>query len=97
VRYVPSGENRSHGSALGAKLRAFCTGRRSVVTCFDSQWRGRARSARIEQTLRQALRELLAAMEHAAAWASISAVVSGNARIGAGRLLAHLAAPVGAR
>jgi hypothetical protein len=26
VRYVPSGENRSHGSTLGAKLRRFCNG-----------------------------------------------------------------------
>jgi hypothetical protein len=26
VRCVPSAENRSHGSALGTKLRAFCTG-----------------------------------------------------------------------
>jgi hypothetical protein len=28
VAYVPSGENRSHGSSLGAKLRAFCGGTR---------------------------------------------------------------------
>jgi hypothetical protein len=28
VRYVPSAENRSHGSSLGAKLRAFCNGTR---------------------------------------------------------------------
>ncbi|MEN3285586.1 MAG: hypothetical protein V7607_6726 [Solirubrobacteraceae bacterium] len=28
VAYVPSSENRSHGSALGAKLRAFCDGTR---------------------------------------------------------------------
>jgi hypothetical protein len=26
VRYVPSGENRSHGSTMGAKLRRFCDG-----------------------------------------------------------------------
>jgi hypothetical protein len=26
VRYVPSGENRSHGSTLGVKLRRFCNG-----------------------------------------------------------------------
>ena len=26
VRYVPSSENRSHGSVLGAKLRRFCNG-----------------------------------------------------------------------
>ena len=26
VAYVPSKENRSHGSALGAKLRGFCDG-----------------------------------------------------------------------
>ncbi|MDP1857204.1 MAG: hypothetical protein Q8K82_00955 [Gemmatimonadaceae bacterium] len=26
VEYVPSGENRSHGSSLGSKLRRFCTG-----------------------------------------------------------------------
>jgi hypothetical protein len=26
VRYVPSGENRSHGSTLGAKLRRLCNG-----------------------------------------------------------------------
>jgi hypothetical protein len=26
VRYVPSSENRSHGSSLGAKLRRFCNG-----------------------------------------------------------------------
>ena len=28
VRYVPSSENRSHGSALGIKLRRFCDGTR---------------------------------------------------------------------
>jgi hypothetical protein len=28
VRHVPSAENRSHGSALGAKLRGFCDGTR---------------------------------------------------------------------
>ena len=28
VRYVPSAENRSHGSTLGAKLRRFCNGTR---------------------------------------------------------------------
>jgi hypothetical protein len=28
VRYVPSGENRSHGSTLGAKLRRLCNGTR---------------------------------------------------------------------
>lgn len=28
VAYVPSAENRSHGSALGAKLRRFCNGTR---------------------------------------------------------------------
>jgi hypothetical protein len=28
MRYVPSGENRSHGSTLGAKLRRFCNGTR---------------------------------------------------------------------
>jgi hypothetical protein len=28
VRYVPSSENRSHGSSLGAKLRPFCNGTR---------------------------------------------------------------------
>jgi hypothetical protein len=28
VAYVPSGENRSHGSSLGAKLRGFCDGTR---------------------------------------------------------------------
>ena len=26
VAYVPSSENRSHGSSLGAKLRPFCDG-----------------------------------------------------------------------
>lgn len=26
VRYVPSAENRSHGSVLGVKLRRFCSG-----------------------------------------------------------------------
>ena len=26
VLYVPSSENRSHGSSLGAKLRRFCNG-----------------------------------------------------------------------
>ena len=26
VRYVPSSENRSHGSSMGAKLRRFCNG-----------------------------------------------------------------------
>ena len=29
VDYVPSSENRSHGSSLGAKLRRFCNGTRS--------------------------------------------------------------------
>ncbi len=28
VEYVPSGENRSHGSSLGSKLRRFCNGTR---------------------------------------------------------------------
>ena len=28
VRYVPSSENRSHGSVLGIKLRRFCDGTR---------------------------------------------------------------------
>ena len=28
MRYVPSSENRSHGSTLGAKLRRFCNGTR---------------------------------------------------------------------
>lgn len=28
VRYVPSGENRSHGSTMGIKLRRFCNGTR---------------------------------------------------------------------
>ena len=28
VRYVPSDENRSHGSVLGIKLRRFCDGAR---------------------------------------------------------------------
>jgi hypothetical protein len=28
VQYVPSSENRSHGSSLGAKLRRFCDGTR---------------------------------------------------------------------
>ena len=28
VEYVPSTENRSHGSSLGAKLRRFCNGTR---------------------------------------------------------------------
>jgi hypothetical protein len=28
VRYVPSAENRSHGSVLGIKLRRFCDGTR---------------------------------------------------------------------
>jgi glycosyltransferase involved in cell wall biosynthesis len=28
VRYVPSGENRSHGSVLGIQLRRFCDGTR---------------------------------------------------------------------
>ena len=28
VAYVPSRENRSHGSSLGAKLRRFCDGTR---------------------------------------------------------------------
>jgi hypothetical protein len=28
VQYVPSGENRSHGSSLGAKLRRLCDGTR---------------------------------------------------------------------
>jgi hypothetical protein len=26
VAYVPSAENRSHGSSLGGKLRRFCNG-----------------------------------------------------------------------
>jgi hypothetical protein len=29
VAYVPSSENRSHGSSLGAKLRPFCDGTKS--------------------------------------------------------------------
>ena len=28
VRYVPSGENRSHGASLGNQLEAFCNGTR---------------------------------------------------------------------
>ena len=28
VRYVPSHENRSHGSTMGIKLRRFCNGTR---------------------------------------------------------------------
>lgn len=32
VAYVPSGENRSHGSSLGAKLRRFCNGVRFRYT-----------------------------------------------------------------
>ncbi len=28
MRYVPSSENRSHGSSLGAKLADFCNGTR---------------------------------------------------------------------
>ena len=28
VRYVPSSENRSHGSSLGAKLKKLCNGTR---------------------------------------------------------------------
>ncbi|MCW3047592.1 MAG: hypothetical protein JWO74_1876, partial [Solirubrobacterales bacterium] len=28
VAYVPSGENRSHGSTMGIKLRRFCNGTR---------------------------------------------------------------------
>jgi hypothetical protein len=28
VAYVPSKENRSHGSSLGGKLRGFCDGTR---------------------------------------------------------------------
>jgi hypothetical protein len=28
VRYVPSAENRSHGSTLGIRLRGFCNGTR---------------------------------------------------------------------
>jgi len=26
VEYVPSGENRAHGSSLGSELRRFCNG-----------------------------------------------------------------------
>ncbi|MEJ7785798.1 MAG: hypothetical protein WKF96_13410 [Solirubrobacteraceae bacterium] len=28
IAYVPSGENRSHGSSLGNKLRPYCNGTR---------------------------------------------------------------------
>jgi hypothetical protein len=35
VRYVPSSENRSHGSSLGAKLRRFCDGTRFSVRVPD--------------------------------------------------------------
>jgi hypothetical protein len=38
VRYVPSAENRSHGSALGAKAHAFCNATRSA-TCSVAEGR----------------------------------------------------------
>jgi hypothetical protein len=34
VRYVPSSENRSHGAALGIKLRRFCDGTRFEYVFF---------------------------------------------------------------
>ena len=34
VAYVPSAENRSHGAALGAKLRRFCSGQRFRYVFF---------------------------------------------------------------
>ena len=34
VRYVPSSENRSHGSTLGVKLRRFCDGQRFRYVFF---------------------------------------------------------------
>ena len=34
VRYVPSSENRSHGSSLGIKLRRFCDGTRFRYVFF---------------------------------------------------------------
>ena len=34
VRYVPSSENRSHGSALGIKLRRFCNGQQFRYVFF---------------------------------------------------------------
>ena len=34
VRYVPSGENRSHGSVLATKLRRLCTGQRFRYVFF---------------------------------------------------------------
>ena len=36
VRYVPSAENRSHGSVLGIKLRPFCDGTRSRYVFYSS-------------------------------------------------------------
>jgi len=34
VRYVPSSENRSHGSTLGTKLRRFCDGQKFRYVFF---------------------------------------------------------------
>jgi len=34
IRYVPSSENRSHGSTLGAKLRRFCDGQKFRYVFF---------------------------------------------------------------
>jgi hypothetical protein len=39
VAYVPSGENRSHGSALGTKLRRFATASSSIRTSARAWWR----------------------------------------------------------
>jgi hypothetical protein len=42
VRYVPSSENRSHGSTLGIKLRRFCDGTRFryLLPAIDACGRG---------------------------------------------------------
>jgi hypothetical protein len=34
IRHVPSSENRSHGSSMGAKLRRWCSGQRFRVTWY---------------------------------------------------------------
>ena len=34
VMYVPSSENRSHGSVMGAKLRRFCSGTRFMYSFY---------------------------------------------------------------
>jgi hypothetical protein len=39
VRYVPSGENRSHGASLGNQLSDFCNGTRFRYVSADKERR----------------------------------------------------------